>query len=305
VKKNAILEPREETAGHNEAVLSHIEDYPALFDNFFGFHENPFNNTPDPHFFFMSHQHQEILTNMIFGIERRRGFAVITGEIGAGKTTIARQLLHRLPATTKTAVILNPNLSAAHLLATIVRDFGVECHGKTKRHYFDALNTFLLNGLEQNQNACLIIDEAQCLNTKVLDEIRMLSNLETSQQKLLQIILMGQPELRGMLERPSLTQLRQRVGVFCHLKALNLDETRDYICYRIERVKKGEGRIDFDYEVIEKIYEMSKGIPRLINSLCDRILMSAFSQQTKHITWAIAANAFEETAFICAQTTGR
>jgi general secretion pathway protein A len=280
-------------------TLSEIQDYSLLFNGFFGFRESPFNNTPDPHFFFMSSQHREILTNMIFGIVERRGFVAVTGEIGAGKTTICRQLLHQLPRETKTAVILNPNLSGLHLLATIVRDFGIECKGRTKKHYFDALNAFLLNGLEKNQNACLIVDEAQCLTTRVLDEIRLLSNLETSQRKLLQIVLMGQPELREILERPALTQLRQRIGVFCHLKALGRNETREYIEHRLARAQEGTGEIVIDQTVINRVYEATRGVPRLVNSLCDRILMSAFAHQTKAVTWEVAQSAFEETAFVC------
>jgi general secretion pathway protein A len=299
VNEIGITQYPERVEEEGQIALSDIEDYSLLFNGFFGFRESPFNNTPDPHFFFMSQKHREILMNMVFGIEQRRGFIAVTGEIGAGKTTLCRQLMLQLPRETKTAVILNPNLSGTHLLATILRDFGVECKGRTKKHYFDALNEFLLSGLERHQNACIIIDESQCLSTKVLDEIRMLSNLETSQRKLLQIVLMGQPELRGILERPQLTQLRQRVSVFCHLKALDRNETRDYIEHRLQCAQEGSCEIVFDQFVINKIYETTRGIPRLINSLCDRILMAAFAGQTKGITWEVARTAFEETAFIC------
>jgi len=286
-----------ETSGAFEA----ISDYTLLFNSFFNFSENPFNNTPDPHFYYQSEQHREILANLIFGIENRRGFLVVTGEIGGGKTTTCRQLLAHLPEATRTAVILNPNISATHLMAKIIDEFDIEAKGKTKRHYYEALNQFLLEGLENNRNACLIIDEAQCLSPKVLDEIRLLSNLETSQKKLLQIVLMGQPELKDLLNKPSLTQLRQRIGVYCHLKALSPSETENYIQHRLTQANHGASELTFDSDVLQKIYEITRGVPRLINALCDRILMSAYAGQTKVVTEDIADSAFEETAYVCAQ----
>jgi general secretion pathway protein A len=298
--ESALLQSDRDSTANSQSVSSVVSDYSLLFNSFFNFSESPFNNTPDPHFFFNSQQHRETLVNLIFGIENRRGFLVVTGEIGGGKTTICRQVLHQLPETTKTAVILNPNISPTHLMATIVDEFGIEPGGKTKRHYYEALNRFLLEGLTQGRNACIIIDEAQCLSPKVLDEIRLLSNLETSQKKLLQIVLMGQPELRELLQKPSLTQLRQRIGVHCHLRPLSQEDTKNYIEHRLSQVDQGNCELTFDPDVLQKIYDITRGIPRLINALCDRILMSAYAGQTKVINEDVANSAFEETAFVCA-----
>ena len=181
-----------------------------------------------------------------------------------------------------------------------MKDFGIECKGKTKKNYFDALNEFLLAGLENNQNACLIIDEAQCLNAKVLEEIRLLTNLETSKQKLLQIVLTGQPELKDLLLKPSLIQLRQRVGVSVHLRGFDLSETRDYIYHRLHFVKEENSEpVIFGDAAIAKIHEMTQGVPRLINTVCERVLMAAYSQHTREITYDVARSAFEEMAFVC------
>jgi len=291
-----------ETSSERSDVLTDgISSYTMLFNEFFGFREPPFTNTANPHLFYMSKRHREVLTSMLFGIEQRRGFIVVTGEIGAGKTTLCRRLLHQLSPDMKTAVILNPNLSATHLLAAIVHDFGIECKGRTKKHYFDALNAFLLKGLGRNENACLIIDETQCLSRKVIEEIRLLSNLETSERKLLQIVLMGQPELKDILMHPSLTQLRQRIGVFCHLGGLDSNETQSYIEHRLSSVTDGNTRLSMTADVINKIHEMTRGIPRLINGLCERILMCAYAQQTTEITMNVSHDAFEDAAFICAR----
>lgn len=284
---------------HRRETFGLIANYAQHFNDFFGFRENPFNNTPDPNFFYESKNHQEVLTSLTFGVLERKGFVVVTGEIGAGKTTLCRQFLRQLPPEVKTAVILNPTLSSTHLLASVVQDFGIECRGRTKKHYFDALNLFLLEGLEKKQNACLIIDEVQCLKPKALEEIRLLSNLETHNQKLLQIILIGQPELRQILSAPGLTQLRQRINVFCHLKGLDLEETRSYINHRLGYAQEKGRRVHFQEEVIEKIYLMSRGIPRLINALADKILMSAYLHHTHNITLEAARDGFEEMNFIC------
>ena len=285
---------------NRETATTAIEEYSILFNSFFGFREFPFNNTPDPNFFFRSRQHEEALMSMIFGIEQRRGFIVVTGEIGAGKTTLCRHFLNQLSPSVRTAVILNPNLSGSHLLASIVKDFGITAAGDSKKNYFDALNDFLIHGLENNQNTCVIIDEAQCLNPKVLEEVRLLTNLETTKQKLLQVVLTGQPELKDVLLKPALKQLRQRVGVSVHLKGLEAQETGDYIQSRLHYVQEGEQGLMFHEDVVVKIHELSRGIPRLVNAICDRILMAAFARQTKEVTMEVAQSAFDEMAFVCA-----
>ncbi len=283
----------------SENAVPAFEQYTFLFNSFFGFRESPFNNTPDSQFFYMGRRHREILMNMIFGIQMRRGFIVVTGEIGAGKSTLCRQFLQDIPAEIKTAVVLNPNMSGTHLLGHIVKDFGIQCKGNTKQEYFEALNAFLLEGIAHQQNACLVIDEAQCLGVRLLEEIRLLTNLETGKQKLLQIILMGQPELRDILAKPELTQLRQRIGVFCQLQGMSLDEMKDYALHRLHHASESLCQLSFEEAIWPRIHQISRGIPRLINSLCDRILMAAFAQQTKEISMELAAPAFEEMAFIC------
>jgi len=282
----------------------HSENYLDCFNRFFGFSESPFNNTPDPNFFFMSQHHHEALTSLNFGIYQRRGFLVLTGEVGAGKTTLCRQFLAQLSPEIKTAVILNSRVSGTHLLSSVVQDFGIIPRGKGRRGLYEALAAFLLDGINRNQNACLIIDEAQCLNLRVLEEIRLLSNLETSKQKLIQIVLMGQPELRDLLKKPSLRQLRQRIGVYVHLRGFTPNETRDYILHRLSCVSRGESKIAISTDVFERIHEATRGTPRLINTACDRILMAAYAHQTSHITLDVARDAFEEISFICAQEKG-
>jgi general secretion pathway protein A len=237
---------------------------------------------------------------MLFGVQERRGFIVLTGEIGSGKTTVCRQFLSQLGQEVKTAVILNPNLSSLDLMAAIVKDFGIKPSGINKKDYFDDLNTTLLEWAHRGQNACLVIDESQCLSTRVLEEIRLLTNLETAKQKLLQIVLIGQPELRDIIRRPELTQLRQRIGVSFHLSGLNPQETKDYVYHRLQCVQEKKMELHFTESVLESIYLTTRGIPRLINSLCDRILMSAYAKGTQQIDWEIAQPAVEEIAFICA-----
>lgn len=275
-----------------------IKDYTAHRNAFFGFNEEPFSNTPDPDFFFMSRTHREALVSLVFGIQERRGFCAVAGEIGAGKTTLVRQLLRLLPPAVKTAVILNPRVSASSLLAEIVRDFGIQGRMQTKADCFDRLNQFLLKGLEQGQNAVILIDEAQWLSPKVLEELRMLSNLETVKQKLLQIVLIGQPELKGILERSNLLQLRQRLSVFLEMKGLEFEEMRAYIRHRIERASAGPVKVHFEEAVFAEIFSATRGIPRLINGVCDRLLMAAFFSGELRIHMGFAGRALEEMKFI-------
>ncbi|OGW72666.1 MAG: hypothetical protein A2Y02_02970 [Omnitrophica bacterium GWA2_52_12] len=281
--------------------LEFIREYAGRRNAFFGFREEPFSNTPDPDFFFMSAGHREALYSLLFGIQERRGFLVIAGEIGAGKTTLSRLLLRHLPADVKTAFVLNPKMPAAAMLAGIVRDFGIQEKMRTKSACFSALQKFLMEGAERSKNAVLVIDEAQWLDPRVLEELRMLSNLETVKQKLLQIVLIGQPELKEKLSQPALLQMRQRIGLFLHLRAMSAAETREYIFHRLSCASGGQVKISLDDELLQNIHRMSRGIPRLINSLCDRVLMAAYFSGTAQLTAAIAAKALEEMSFVCSQ----
>jgi general secretion pathway protein A len=250
-----------------------------VYTEFYGLKEEPFNITPDPAFLFFGRAHEEAFNSLLTGIHRRKGFLVVSAPIGTGKTTLCRAILTRLDEQVNSALIINPALSPTQLCATIIEDFGIEPRGKTRKAYFDALNEFLLKTARAGSTSVLIIDEAQNLKPKTLEQIRLLSNFETDKEKLLQIVLVGQPELTELLDKPALGQLRQRVTVSCTLEPLNRQETEAYILHRI-RVAGGKGPLIFAPEIIDGIFEHSQGYPRLINILCDRCLMVAYEDET-------------------------
>ncbi len=264
-----------------------------MYCSFFGLQEKPFGVTPDPRFLFLSQSHQEALGHLLYGIEERKGFIAITGEVGTGKTILCRALLERLAQHTQTALILNSFLSDVELLRSINEDFGIPAQGITKKELIDELNRFLISGFREGHNAVLIIDEAQNLTTPVLEQIRMLSNLETERGKLLQIVLVGQPELRGLLERPDLRQLNQRIAVRYHLRPLDRGETADYINHRL-LVAGSHGSVKFSAGTLDRIYRASEGIPRKINLLCDRVLLTAYVRGTAVIDRQIVRHAKAE-----------
>jgi general secretion pathway protein A len=249
-----------------------------MYEVFFGLSEAPFNMTPDPRFVYLSRHHQAALSAMCYGVNRRSGFIQITGEIGAGKTMLSRLFLQELGENVHSSLVFNPKLSELELLQEIVEDFGLKPKAKRRKDYFDCLNHFLLEESARGFNAVLIIDEAQLLPPRALEQIRLLSNLETTTQKLLQIILMGQPELKDILKRPDLKQLRQRITVRCHLPELSLEEVGEYISHRLNVA--GASKNFFTAEAIQRIYELSSGIPRVINVLADRALLAAYAKST-------------------------
>jgi general secretion pathway protein A len=253
-----------------------------MYEDFFGLKEPPFNVTPDPRFLYFSRHHQEALSALMYGIESRRGFIQITGEIGAGKTTLCRTVLHNLCNTVHTSLVFNPKLSEFELLQAIVEDFGIQPKGKKRKDYFDALNQFLIQELKNGYNAVVIIDEAQLLTPRALEQVRLLSNLETTTQKLLQIVLFGQPELKELLNRPDLLQLKQRITIRYHVPELAPDECAGYISHRLKVA--GAERNFFTEDSLKVIYELSAGIPRIINVLADRALIAAFTQNSKVVT---------------------
>ncbi|MDD4956031.1 MAG: AAA family ATPase [Candidatus Omnitrophica bacterium] len=265
-----------------------------MYLDFYGFKENPFNVTSDPGFLFLSNTHKEALNHLLYGINERKGFVEITGEIGAGKTTLCRALINELDDTTKTSLIFNSSLPENQLLEAIVNDFGITPEKRSKIAYLKQLNAFLLDTLSRGHNAVLIIDEAQNLRSSTLETIRMLSNLETEKEKLLQIVLVGQPQLRDKLNSPSLLQLKQRISVRFHVRPLENNETGDYIRHRIN-VAGGNGNVGFANEAIEHIYRYSGGIPRVINMICDKSLLLGFVSENRHIEKGIVEQSIRET----------
>jgi general secretion pathway protein A len=252
-----------------------------MYAAFFGLTQPPFSIAPDPRLLFMSERHREALAHLLYGLGGGGGFVLLTGEIGAGKTTVCRCFLEQIPSNCNVAYIFNPKLTAVELLQSICEEFHVTVPQKyqlppTVKDYIDPLNTFLLQTHGAGQNNVLIIDEAQNLSADVLEQLRLLTNLETSERKLLQIILIGQPELRTMLQRPELEQLAERVIARYHLGALTEAETAQYIQHRLE-VSGLRQALPFDNRTLARIHELARGVPRRINLLCDRALLGAFA----------------------------
>ncbi|MBI1369705.1 MAG: AAA family ATPase [Planctomycetes bacterium] len=266
-----------------------------MYNQFYGFTESPFNITPDPRFLFFSDKHREAFSHLMFGIQQRKGFIQITGEVGSGKTTLCRSLLEQLGDNYKTALILNPCMSGNQLLQAILDEFGIE-YARSKPNRVDmlhSLNDFLLRQVAEGNEVVLIIDEAQDLSFELLEQVRLLSNLETDDRKLLQIVLIGQPELREKINEPRLRQLRQRITVRYHLRPLTRREMNAYIRHRIT-VCGGNGLPSFSTWAQLQIYRYSKGIPRLINAVCDKALLCGFVAGTPklgytHVRRAIAS----------------
>ena len=265
------------------------------YNRYFGFRENPFNQTPDSSFFFPSEAHKTALDALTYAIKQRKGFVVITGEIGSGKTTVVRTLLRRLDANVRTALITNTHLSPKGVITLILEDLGIAYKPGPKEKLLIQLNEYLLQQMSEDKNTVLIIDEAQNLSPACLEEVRMLSNLETEKEKLIQIVLIGQPELRGKLDLPRLAQLRQRVAIQFHLTPLSQGDSRDYIFHRLNTAKANGRDYSglFEESALHKIYTSSRGVPRVINNICDHLLLSAYVSQTELITEQMAQEAVD------------
>lgn len=256
-----------------------------MYQHFYGLREMPFNITPDPKFLFLAPTHQEALQHLRYGIAEQKGFIVLTGEVGCGKTTICRKLLEELdPGKVETALILNPRLSQSELVQAILRELEVEPVKGSHQDLLDQLNGHLLSLIERNKEILLIIDESQNMSVNALEHLRLLSNLETNTQKLLQILLIGQPELKEKLRRKELRQLRQRVLVYYELRTLTEEEVGRYIIHRIT-LAGGRGRPAFTPRAVRRIHRQSKGIPRVVNNLCDKSILSAFIKSRDRVTW--------------------
>ncbi len=269
----------------------------GMYAPFFGLTQKPFSIAPDPRYLFMSERHREALAHLLYGVQGGGGFVLLTGEIGAGKTTVCRCFLEQIPAHCNVAYIFNPKLTVFELLTTVGHEFGIQppqpapgFRAVTVKDHVDALNAFLLRTHAAGQNNVLIIDEAQNLSADVLEQLRLLTNLETNERKLLQIVLIGQPELRGMLARPQLEQLAQRVIARYHLAALSEKETASYIAHRLA-VAGLKGALPFDTAALRRIHRLTRGVPRRINLLCDRALLGGYAGGKSRIDQAIVDKA--------------
>jgi general secretion pathway protein A len=264
-----------------------------MYEAFFGFREKPFNLTPDPKYLYLSAKHSEAFAHLEFGLKQRGGFVVITGEVGTGKTTLCRYFLDRLDENTVSAFILYPSMGAVELLRSICEDLGIEEHGWTAKEWVDILHRFLLEARARDKNIVLVIDEAQNLDVKLLEQIRLISNLETTTEKLIQIVLIGQSELNELLARNDLRQLAQRITARYHLNPLNREETGDYIRHRLG-VVGGAGKVMFARAALRRIHHFSRGIPRLINLVCDRALLAGFVLGCREIDGKVIRRAIGE-----------
>ena len=255
-----------------------------MYRKFFGLRESPFKVNPDPRYLFLTPGIQEALASLAYGIRGRRGIILLTGEVGTGKTTLLNMVLNWLRQNrAATAFIFNPHLTTGELFECLMADLGIQCGSRSKSEILMRLNRWLLDRYSNGQTAVLIVDEAQSLSDQVLEEIRFLTNLETSTEKLLQVVLSGQPELEERLRQPHLRQLRQRITVRCKTNPLSLEETQGYIAERL-RIAGANGGTLFSPEAVQTIYRHAGGIPRVINVLCEHALINAFADQEKTVT---------------------
>jgi general secretion pathway protein A len=265
-----------------------------MYCDYYGFREKPFNITPNPRFIFLSKNHRDAFAHLLYGLDTRAGFIELTGEVGTGKTTLLRTFLNRLDnGNNRTALIFNPCLSALELLRSINREFGLPFENLSKGDLLETLNVFLLEQRLAGRNVVLVIDEAQNLEPEVLEQVRLISNLETETDKLLQIVLSGQPELLELLGRPELRQINQRITVRYHLRPMDLEDTGKYINHRLELAGRWRAAV-FTRSALKKVFRYSRGIPRLINIACDRALLVGFAEDQREITGKMAANAIAE-----------
>ncbi len=264
-----------------------------MYHQFYGFKEAPFNMTPNSYFFFASAKHLEALNTLVYAISERKGFVVITGEIGSGKTTICRTLINKLDNRTQVALINNTLINGRDLLSAILEDLEIDFTPGTKAKLLSQLNNYLIQQLNNNNNVVLIIDEAQNLSPAVLEEVRLLSNLETEHEKLIQIIFLGQPELKKKLALNKLEQLRQRIAVFYHLSPLTRGETHEYVLHRV-KIAGTSDRQYFTDKALDLIYEFSGGVPRLINQICDSAFLTGYVNEALVITEEILKEVIAE-----------
>ena len=269
-----------------------------MYQSFYGFEEMPFNITPDPKFLYLSPSHVDALQHLKYGIQERKGFIVLIGEVGCGKTTLCRRLLNELdPERFETALILNPRVTETEMLETILLELGETIEHHTQNALVAQVNRVLMERIHAGKDIVLLIDECQNLSFEVLEQVRLLSNLETDKQKLLQIVLMGQPEFKEKLRQDRLRQLRQRILVHFELKPLSKAETDHYIYHRLT-LAGASGRPRFTKWALKAIYRHSRGTPRIINNLCDKSMLAAFVRDSDEVTWWDVRRALKEVAHL-------
>jgi general secretion pathway protein A len=285
-----------------QRLVSEINSSPAnpvavtdwvVYLEYYNLKEPPFTITPNPRFLFYSDKHREAFNHLLYGIRERKGFVQLTGEVGAGKTTLCRALLEQLGDNFSTAVILNPALDTDVLIKAIAVEFGLEVKGADRFEATLIINDFLLRQMSEGRETVLIIDEAQDLTNELLEQVRLLSNLETDDRKLLQIVLMGQPELRDRLNDHGLRQLRQRITVRYHLNPLRRTEVAQYVHHRLQ-VSGAKGAPHFTPAAFWRIFRYTKGIPRLVNAVCDKALLAGFVEQKEKIDFRLIGRAIRE-----------
>lgn len=255
-----------------------------MYEDFYGLTERPFSLTPNPRYVFYSARYREASDELFYGIERKEGFMLLTGWPGTGKTTLCRELLDKLePGKHRSALVFNPFLNGVEMLQALLTEFGVHFPlGASRNDLLNALNKFLLEQLGHGRTCVAVFDEAQHMSTEFLEQIRVLSNLETTEEKLIQIVLVGQPELLFKIKMPGMAQLDQRVSVRSSLTHLNLDETKRYIYHRLE-VAGARGRVELTDRAIANIYRSSQGIPRRVNAICDQTLLAGYVDRTRNL----------------------
>ena len=268
-----------------------------MYNRYFGFLESPFSVTPDPRFFYSNPVYLEAYANLRYGIEAKKGFIAITGEVGTGKTTLLRKLMRNLQSSIHSVFIFNTAVTFNELLRLILSDLGLPAEGKDRLAMIEELNGYLLEQVTKGDIVCLLIDEVQNLSDESLEGLRLLSNLETDKEKLLQIVLMGQPELQIKLARPNLRQLRQRIAIQCKITPLKDEEVGSYINFRL-RVAGYQREDLFEPEAVGKIALHSKGIPRLINIICDNAMLIAFAKSKKTVSPHIISEVARDLSWI-------
>lgn len=267
-----------------------------MYTEFFGLSAKPFELLPNPKFLYLSKGHRKALSYLQYGVQEHAGFTLLTGEVGSGKTTLVRDIVNKVSSDTTLAMVFNTRVDAQQLLGMINEDFGLKGGGKDKVQLLSDLNDFLLAECSAGRQPIIIIDEAQNLSADSLEEIRLLSNLEADNFSLVQIILVGQPELKQIIAKPSLRQLRQRISISCHLNPLNREETEEYVFHRLATVGNRDC-VSFKDGAFDMIYRFSGGVPRLINLICDFLLLSAFVEETREIDVELVKDAVHELSF--------